>query len=158
MSLIICPDCENQISDAAPVCVHCGRPNMARAPGAREHRAESARRAAGDRKLVYRSARMRRFLLRATSALTLLLCVACATTGHRHNPAGVDSLEPGVSTIEDAQALIGRPSAETNYADGSRLLQWQFIHGTPFGASGSHLAVLFDADGKFVRVVHRWRQ
>ena len=25
MPLISCPDCEKQISDAAPVCVHCGR-------------------------------------------------------------------------------------------------------------------------------------
>jgi hypothetical protein len=26
MPLIICPDCENRISDAAPKCLHCGRP------------------------------------------------------------------------------------------------------------------------------------
>ena len=26
MSLITCPDCKNQISDQAPVCLNCGRP------------------------------------------------------------------------------------------------------------------------------------
>lgn len=26
MALIACPDCAREISDAAPVCIHCGRP------------------------------------------------------------------------------------------------------------------------------------
>lgn len=26
MPLITCPDCQNEISDAAPACIHCGRP------------------------------------------------------------------------------------------------------------------------------------
>lgn len=29
MPLITCPDCEKQISDAAPSCIHCGRPTEA---------------------------------------------------------------------------------------------------------------------------------
>jgi len=28
MSLTKCPDCKNQISDAAPACPHCGRPRL----------------------------------------------------------------------------------------------------------------------------------
>ncbi len=27
MALLSCPDCSREISDAAPACVHCGRPN-----------------------------------------------------------------------------------------------------------------------------------
>lgn len=27
MPLVPCPDCHRQISDAAPACIHCGRPN-----------------------------------------------------------------------------------------------------------------------------------
>jgi len=30
MALITCPDCENKISDAAPACPKCGRPNIAK--------------------------------------------------------------------------------------------------------------------------------
>jgi len=26
MALIVCPDCGNNVSDAAPACIHCGRP------------------------------------------------------------------------------------------------------------------------------------
>jgi hypothetical protein len=32
MSLIICPDCRHEVSDAAQACVHCGRPLAAPAP------------------------------------------------------------------------------------------------------------------------------
>lgn len=30
MPLITCPDCKRQISDSAPACIHCGRPNVGR--------------------------------------------------------------------------------------------------------------------------------
>lgn len=29
MALVTCPDCEHRISDAAPACIHCGRPMTA---------------------------------------------------------------------------------------------------------------------------------
>lgn len=29
MPLVTCPDCEKQVSDAAPACPHCGRPMRA---------------------------------------------------------------------------------------------------------------------------------
>lgn len=31
MPLITCPDCEKRYSDAAPACIHCGRPTMSAA-------------------------------------------------------------------------------------------------------------------------------
>ncbi|HEY7768166.1 hypothetical protein [Longimicrobium sp.] len=34
MALITCGDCHQQISDAAPACIHCGRPNRPLSPGA----------------------------------------------------------------------------------------------------------------------------
>ncbi|HEX8393041.1 MAG TPA: hypothetical protein VF665_11835 [Longimicrobium sp.] len=32
MALITCPDCGNSVSDAAPACIHCGRPIAAASP------------------------------------------------------------------------------------------------------------------------------
>src|SRR5208282_3826185 len=29
MALVVCPDCQHDISDAAPACIYCGRPNIA---------------------------------------------------------------------------------------------------------------------------------
>jgi len=34
MALITCPDCRQQISDAAPACIHCGRPSHVPTPAA----------------------------------------------------------------------------------------------------------------------------
>lgn len=36
MALINCPNCGNQMSDAAPACPHCGRPNTPASSGAAE--------------------------------------------------------------------------------------------------------------------------
>lgn len=32
MPLVTCPDCHRRISDAAPACIHCGRPNVTAPP------------------------------------------------------------------------------------------------------------------------------
>lgn len=32
MPLVTCPDCHQRISDAAPACIHCGRPNVTAPP------------------------------------------------------------------------------------------------------------------------------
>lgn len=34
MPLVVCPDCGNEISDAAPLCIHCGRPRSEPEPPA----------------------------------------------------------------------------------------------------------------------------
>ncbi len=44
MGLIKCPDCKARISDAAPACIHCGRPMQSRSPPAREESPEAAQR------------------------------------------------------------------------------------------------------------------
>lgn len=96
--------------------------------------------------------------------------------------AKVDQLVPGASSVEEATQLLGTPNSESAYADGSRLLQWIGSHVTRSGsgsamavstvvggvavgrsfsspsryrAYGWHVAILFDKDGKMVRVTHR---
>lgn len=95
---------------------------------------------------------MRRLAL--LSALTLL--AACVTVGNKFNPAKADELSPGVSTIADATRLLGPIAAESNLPDGTKLLQWQYSQGTAVGTgSGAQLAILFDREGKMVRIAHR---
>lgn len=86
------------------------------------------------------------------------IMTACTTIGNKFDPAFVDQLTPGTSTTDDAIRLLGKPSAVSTGANGSRLLQWQYVQGTPIGGSGAHVAVLFDQDGKMVRVTHRAQQ
>jgi hypothetical protein len=92
----------------------------------------------------------------AVLSVAFAIAVAsCATIGHRFDYTRVSELTPGVSTRDDAIRALGTPTAESSYADGSRLLQWQYVSGNALGrGSGSHVAILFDRDGKMIRVTH----
>ena len=86
------------------------------------------------------------------------LLLGCTTIGDTFDIDKVDELTPGVSTVAEAKRLLGNPSAESNYADGSKLLQWQYVTGTLIGGSGAHVAILFGRDGRMIRVTHKLRQ
>jgi hypothetical protein len=95
---------------------------------------------------------------RLLGALVLaLLTSGCAYDhrGHRFDPGAVAQLQPGVSTEREAIDKLGPPLADVfNYAGGSKLLHWHYVYGTPIGTSSEALTgILFDSDGKMVRVV-----
>ena len=81
---------------------------------------------------------------------------ACTTIGSKFDVAKVDQLQPGISTSSDAIALLGKPTSESSMQDGSKLLQWLYSQGTLVGGSGAHVAILFDATGKMVRVTQKF--
>jgi len=105
---------------------------------------------------------------RLVGALALaLLTSGCAYqhSGHPFDSEVVSQLLPGVSTERDAIDKLGPPSATLapfaafNYADGRKLLHWVYIHRVPIGISSeARAAILFDADGKMIRVAHFWQQ
>jgi outer membrane protein assembly factor BamE (lipoprotein component of BamABCDE complex) len=90
----------------------------------------------------------------------LLLIAGCVyQQGHRFDANSVEQLRPGVSTEQDAIAQLGVPAATNNNADGTRLLQWQYVYGTGSGAGGNaHAAILFGPDHKMIRVVEVFQQ
>lgn len=88
--------------------------------------------------------------------LFALVLSGCMTMGQKFDPAKTDQLQPGVSTIAEATALLGQPAAESTDANGNKLLQWQYSQGTLVGGSGAHVAILFDSAGKMVRVTHKF--
>lgn len=94
-----------------------------------------------------------------TRALTLALAsatlIGCMTMGRRFDIRNVNELTPGRSTLADATALLGPPSAESDMGDGTTLYQWQYVQGTVVGGSGAHVAILFDREGTMIRVTHR---
>lgn len=92
-----------------------------------------------------------------TLAVSLLAIsiAACMTIGSKFDLAKADQLTTGVSTMNDAIQLLGPVSAESTMQNNSRLLQWQYAQGTLVGGSGAHLAILFDASGKMVRITHK---
>jgi hypothetical protein len=89
--------------------------------------------------------------------LLALMLSACVYQQHgtRFDPNAINQLTPGVSTQQDAIAKLGKPMAVSTNADGSQLLQWQYVYGTALGTSGgAHAAILFGSDGKMIRVTH----
>lgn len=99
----------------------------------------------------------RNSLMKALISAALAICLSgCITIGHKFDPAGADRLTPGTSTMSDAIAVLGPTTAMSAGPNGSTLLQWQYSQGTLVGGSGAHLAILFDADGKMIRVTHRF--
>jgi hypothetical protein len=51
-------------------------------------------------------------------------------------------------TAEEIIASVGRPTSITSMPSGQTLLQWQ--------ATGCHMALLFGADGRFVKITHQY--
>jgi hypothetical protein len=65
---------------------------------------------------------MKRFLI---PTLALLLA-GCATQGARMDTSKLDQLKPGVSTIADAENLLGKPQSVTRHPDGTTTLGYSF--------------------------------
>jgi outer membrane protein assembly factor BamE (lipoprotein component of BamABCDE complex) len=91
----------------------------------------------------------------AVLSLASLALSACMTIGHKFDPSAVDSMRPGVTTIQDAETALGKPASSSATANGGTLQQWIYSQGSMVGASSAHVAVLFDKDGKMVRVTYR---
>ena len=91
-------------------------------------------------------------------AVLLTLLSACTTIGNKFDPSRVYELTPGVSTVADARNSLGPPSSMSSYPDGRRLLQWIYTQGTLIGGSGAHVAILFDDEGKMMRITHQFQQ
>jgi hypothetical protein len=94
-------------------------------------------------------------------AIILAFLSACVYQQHgtRFDANAVNELQPGVSTKEDAIAKLGKPSSVTTKADGTQLLQWQYVYGTAIGTGGgAHAAIIFGPDGRMIRVHHLSKQ
>lgn len=96
--------------------------------------------------------------MRKALVICCLLLSACATSGNKFEMSEVDSMQSGVTTIQEAQARLGKPTSVSNMANGSTLLQWMFIEASAFHSTGRHVAVLFDSNGKMIRITHKFSQ
>lgn len=76
---------------------------------------------------------------------------ACATHGTKFDSTKVDTFQPGVTTIEDATAALGKPMSVSDMGKSGKLLQWIYS-----GVGGSsHVGILFRPDGTMERVATR---
>jgi len=62
-----------------------------------------------------------------------------------------------VTTIAEAEQVLGAATARSALANGSTLLQWMSNDGNILtGPRAAHVSVLFDGSGRMVRVTHRF--
>jgi hypothetical protein len=92
--------------------------------------------------------------------ITLLIVLALAACAPIHSaaisplneadPHRYIELMPGLSTTADATHILGASNSYSAMPQGQSLLQWTEF----YGAHGIHVAILFGADGRMIRVQH----
>ncbi|UPG84526.1 hypothetical protein L2Y94_14420 [Luteibacter aegosomatis] len=61
-----------------------------------------------------------------TALLATVLLSACATQGQHMDTMKLGELKPGVSTIDDAERLLGQPQSVSRHPDGTTTLGYSF--------------------------------
>ncbi|WP_336175007.1 outer membrane protein assembly factor BamE domain-containing protein [Alloalcanivorax xenomutans] len=96
--------------------------------------------------------------LLATALFSVLLLGGCATatSGAQFNADAVQQLQPGVTTTDDARAILGEPQQIVTLQDGNQLYVWQYVEskarGTSVNTAIQQASVLFSGTGKMIRV------
>jgi hypothetical protein len=88
--------------------------------------------------------------------LLTAVCVsiaACATRGVEIRPEQLEAFKPGVTTMAEVTAQLGRPTNTTSASDGTHSIMYVFAHVGFAGMNTRSSAVMltFDADNKLLR-------
>ena len=100
------------------------------------------------------------------AALVSLVLAGCVSAGTKIDTATVNTFQPGVTTLSDAEAKLGAPNQVTHDSDGKTIVVYMYMKAHANGASyipivgifaGKSIAdnvsttLVFDKAGKFVR-------
>ena len=85
-------------------------------------------------------------------SIVVVGCASPTTIGSK-----ASQLRPGVTTMDEAIRLMGPPKSRSDMAASGVLLQWMEMTRGFASAKAAHVAVLFDASGKMVRITHEYR-
>lgn len=91
-----------------------------------------------------------------TAAAVVVVSLAACASPSRFDLAKVDQMQSGVTTIAEAEQMLGPATSRSNMADGTTLLQWMKNEPLFLTPRGAHVAVLFGRDGRMVRITHRF--
>lgn len=81
--------------------------------------------------------------------------VSAAEAGSKFEIELADSFEQGVTTLDKAKEQLGSPVSVSTDAEGNQTLWWKYAKVNLLGKDVRKLAVVFDKDGKMLRVAHR---
>lgn len=88
-------------------------------------------------------------------AATIFFSGCVTTAGTKFEMAIVDSFQTQVTTKDDAVAKLGKPTSLMNQSDGGTILVWSYAEGNLGRVASAGVSILFNKDGKMVRVVSR---
>lgn len=93
-------------------------------------------------------------IVRTTTVLiaALVLSACTHTQGTKFEMSQVQSFTPGTTTFGDVTRTLGKPSGQSFQQDGSFLATWVYTDVGPTGGLARSAGILFDKDGKLVRV------
>lgn len=85
----------------------------------------------------------------------IIFTVGCASLGKDYTQADIDAMQPGVTTYVQAQERLGKPHSVNYAADGRTTAAWVRVSQVMGSMSAKGISVLFDKDGKMIRIVNR---
>lgn len=90
-------------------------------------------------------------MIRALTIAAVAAALAgCASFGEEFDPAAVDTLKPGVATVEDAVAALGPYNGDSRLADGTRVYTWMHSRANSLtgSAAAQSVSLIFAPDGR----------
>ncbi len=97
--------------------------------------------------------KIHQYIALTVSALTL---VACASGGRNFDINALDSLTPGETTIQEAIAKLGKPTATYKQPNGDTMLGWNYATANIISGGKSKSAlILFSPEGKMKQAAQK---
>ncbi len=90
------------------------------------------------------------FVLAAT-----ILATGCASVGKDYTKADIDSMQPGVTTFQQVQEKLGKPTSVNYSADGRTAATWVRVSNVMGSVSSKGVSILFDKEGKMIRIANK---
>ena len=85
---------------------------------------------------------------------TLLALTGCMTVGTQFDSSKVDELKPGMA-YEEVVTALGKPNSTEYAEDGRRAVTWNYVSNKIGSDRMGYVAILFDKDGKMIRIAKR---
>ncbi|WP_412480689.1 hypothetical protein [Azonexus sp. IMCC34839] len=97
---------------------------------------------------------MKKIIFLLCLALTVLSASA-ATLGQEFEIERADSFQQGATTFDEAKEQLGVPTSISTDAEGNQTIWWKYVKVNLLGKDIRKLAVVFDKEGKMLRIAHR---
>lgn len=93
--------------------------------------------------------------VKAFAAATVVMVAGCASVGQDFSMADVDAMQPGVTTLDQAKAKLGKPARVLALTGDRTGVVWTRSQATIGSASSKSVGLIFDKSGVLLKVASR---